>query len=94
MDNVKCVNDTIWSSCGRCRAATLSAITLRALRPGNMAGRWGSEEFLVLLPDTAAAEALELADKLRRSLGGHDFADGLRCAVSIGVAVMRREEHR
>lgn len=48
----------------------------------------------MLLQDTAAAEALELADKLRRSLGGHDFADGLRCAVSIGVAVMRREEHR
>ena len=48
----------------------------------------------MLLLDTAAAEALELSDKLRRSLGGHDFADGLRCAVSIGVAVMPREEYR
>ena len=92
VDNFKRVNDTFGHLAGDAVLQALSAITQRALRPGDIAGRWGGEEFLVLLPDTSAAEALELADKLRRSLGEHDFADGLRCTVSIGVAEMRRED--
>ena len=67
----------------------LSAIAINTLRAQDTAGRWGGEEFLVLLPKTCATQAMELGETLRHNLGEHAFADGLRCTVSIGVAEMR-----
>ena len=92
MDNFKRINDTFGHLVGDVVLRTLSDIARKALRPQDTAGRWGGEEFLVLLPDTTGGEAMELAERLRRNLGEHEFPDGLRCTVSIGVAEMRHND--
>ena len=62
------------------------------LRAVDMIGRWGGEEFLVLLRDTSGPGALDAAERLRIHVCEHVFtASGVRVTCSIGVAV--RPQH-
>jgi diguanylate cyclase (GGDEF)-like protein len=70
-------------------------VVLDHLRPGDLAGRIGGEEFAVMLPDTALAEARQLADQLREAIGGARVkVDGVSIGVtaSIGVAELKTDE--
>lgn len=89
VDNFKNVNDTFGHLAGDGVLQALSALAVDVLRPQDIAGRWGGEEFLVLLPEADAGEAREIAEKLRRRIEEFSFADDLHCTVSIGLAVMR-----
>jgi diguanylate cyclase (GGDEF)-like protein len=68
--------------------------TLRAgLRGGDLAGRFGGEEFCVVLPDTDVDRAERIADRLRTAVAARRFAGGettFGITVSIGVAVYPR----
>ena len=89
VDNFKHVNDTFGHLAGDSVLQDLSRLAVDVLRPQDTAGRWGGEEFLVLLQETGADAAREIAEKLRRGIEEYRFADGLHCTVSIGVAQMR-----
>jgi diguanylate cyclase (GGDEF)-like protein len=54
-----------------------------SLRSQDIAGRWGGEEFLVLLPSTASTPALVLAERLRANV-----ASACHVTVSIGLHTM------
>jgi diguanylate cyclase (GGDEF)-like protein/putative nucleotidyltransferase with HDIG domain len=61
------------------------------LRPGDIAGRLGGEEFALLLPATGPDEAFALAERIREELEGvaiplPDEEDPLRVTMSLGVA--------
>jgi len=62
----------------------------RSLRRGEEALRWGSGEFLVLLPGASRADALRVAEKLRRTVMEACASIGLTC--SIGVAELTPQE--
>jgi diguanylate cyclase (GGDEF)-like protein len=62
----------------------------RSLRRGEEALRWGNGEFLVLLPGAARADALRVAEKLRRAVMDACASLGLTC--SIGVAELTAQE--
>jgi two-component system chemotaxis response regulator CheY len=70
------------------------ANTLRhLLRPYDRVGRWGGEEFLVVLPGTTLDEASEIAERIRSTIERTGFslaldqaAGDLRLQVSQGVA--------
>ena len=89
VDNFKNVNDTYGHLAGDAVLRALSAIIVKELRVQDTAGRWGGEEFLVLLPETGAEKAVELAENLRNKVATHMFAADLHCTISIGVAEMR-----
>ena len=89
VDNFKNVNDTYGHLAGDAVLQALSAIIVKELRVQDTAGRWGGEEFLVLLPETGAEKAVELAENLRNKVSTHVFAADLHCTISIGVAEMR-----
>src|ERR1019366_556472 len=62
------------------------------LRPYDLLGRFGGEEFTLLLPGTGAAEALQVADRLRSNLAAQAIPAGaahdpLHITISIGIAV-------
>ena len=57
----------------------------QVLREEDYAGRWGGEEFLVLLPDVDDAGAHATAERLRASVGDRPVA-GLRVTISAGCA--------
>lgn len=78
------------------RVLSALAATLRDnLRPLDLSGRFGGEEFLVLLPDAGVDEALEVAERLRRAVAGlaidHE-GETILVTISIGVAVSDGEK--
>jgi len=94
IDHFKRVNDTHGHSVGD-RALTLVARRLRTeLRTGDLLARIGGEEFLVALPDSDRAAALECAERLRAAVADHMFLVGgetppLAITLSVGLALAR-----
>lgn len=68
LDNFKQINDVYGHDKGDQALAATSAAMRTALRESDLAGRYGGEEFLILLPDTPPDGALVLAEKLRQEL--------------------------
>jgi diguanylate cyclase (GGDEF)-like protein len=94
IDHFKRVNDTYGHLAGDAVLATLSA-TLRALlREYDIIGRFGGEEFAILLPHTDMLSAQQITERLRAKLAEITVAAGrgtgvevpLQVTVSIGVA--------
>ncbi|WP_035709470.1 GGDEF domain-containing protein, partial [Bradyrhizobium genomosp. I (2014)] len=69
------------------------AITIFAnLRPADGFGRYGGEEFLLLLPDTSGDVAHRMLERLRGIVAELDwsaFTPGMRVTISAGVATLR-----
>ena len=89
IDEFKLVNDRFSHAVGDVVLATLGAIVRSRHRKGDASFRYGGEELAVLLDDTGAEEAEEVAHALQRETDAHpweDLAEGLRVTISVGVA--------
>ena len=64
-DNFKRINDTMGHSVGDVVLQSIAKRLRAALRPSDFLGRIGGDEFMVLLPNTRLAEAMQLAERLR-----------------------------
>ena len=87
LDNFKNVNDTFGHAVGD-NVLRWSARTMQEkIRRGDAAGRWGGEEFLLILPGAPLHAAAEVAERIRAALeAGHILPDGRSVTGSIGVA--------
>ena len=89
LDHFKRVNDDHGHSMGD-EVLAACAATLRAgRRSRDLVGRWGGEEFVLVLPDCSEADALAVGERLRASVADQIFeaATGpLRVTVSVGLA--------
>jgi diguanylate cyclase (GGDEF)-like protein len=86
LDRFKRVNDRYGHLVGD---AVLKAFAQRLTalsRKPDLLGRWGGEEFLLLCPNTSAAAAARLAERLRVEVSAVPFEQVGRCTCSIGVA--------
>jgi diguanylate cyclase (GGDEF)-like protein len=91
IDHFKRVNDTHGHLAGDQVLAGLAEALRQQVRDSDVVGRFGGEEFVVLLPGADAAEAAMVAERLRQqvSTAVTVFATGeVRVTVSIGVAVL------
>ena len=61
---------------------------------GGEAGRWGGEEFFLLLPDMEEAAAVKAAEQLRIKVAEHPFPDVNHLTVSLGVITVQGEVDR
>lgn len=91
IDHFKRVNDAHGHVAGD--VALMAAVTalLGGLRPYDQLGRFGGEEFTVLLPGTSRSEACAVAERLRRAVGRSPVVLGdttVDLTVSIGLAVL------
>lgn len=91
IDHFKHINDRYGHEAGD--AAIRYAATLLSAEIGasGHVGRWGGEEFLVILDDVKAQEALEVAERLRRAIGDSVLTIGavrLRITMTAGVATL------
>jgi diguanylate cyclase (GGDEF)-like protein len=86
LDHFKRVNDTFGHRVGD-EVLTRVAAALRAtIRDLDMAGRYGGEEFLVILPYADDAEALDVAERIRSRIKAIAWPEsGLRVTMSGGV---------
>ncbi|MEF3191258.1 MAG: diguanylate cyclase [Campylobacterales bacterium] len=68
LDRFKQINDTYGHEAGDVVIKSFAQIIQRTLRAGDFAGRWGGEEFVVILPSTREKEAMEVAERLREAV--------------------------
>ena len=88
LDHFKRINDQFGHAVGDQVLAAVGVALHTSMRESDFAGRHGGEEFLVLLTDTGLVGALEVAEKIHRTIGEILIAAvGRRVTVSIGVAV-------
>ncbi len=90
VDHFKRINDTLGHEIGDSALQSLATAIRLGVRPGDVCGRWGGEEFVVLLPGTEATAAAAIGERLREAateapvwsdVGGH-----VRLTISVGVA--------
>jgi diguanylate cyclase (GGDEF)-like protein len=89
LDHFKEVNDRFGHGRGDDVLAAVGAALHDSLRAGDFAGRYGGEEFLILLPATGTEGAIEAAERLRASIAQIRVpAVGRHISLSVGIAVM------
>ena len=93
LDGFKAVNDRHGHAVGDDVLREFAAVLRGTLRESDLAGRWGGEEFVLLLPGTEAEGGVQLAERVRSALAERSFAgrDGavLQVTCSFGVAQHR-----
>ncbi len=88
-DNLKSMNDSYGHAAGNALLKHLAESIQAELRFTDLAARYGGDEFIVLLPDTPAKGAMEVAERIRARVAGSPLDDGgrrLASSVSIGIA--------
>jgi two-component system cell cycle response regulator len=91
LDHFKHVNDTHGHLVGDAVLRGVAGLLADEVRACDLVGRYGGEEFLVVLPETDDEGAAAIAERVRERVAGHEFRgrdDGraLRLTASIGVA--------
>ncbi len=92
IDHFKTINDTHGHQTGDRVLETLAQRVRERLRASDILCRWGGEEFMVLLPETDLAGALQMAESLRQAIERMDFPEVERVTISLGVAQLHAEE--
>ncbi len=89
VDHFKGINDEHGHPAGDAVLRELARLLKEQVRTVDSVGRYGGEEFVVLLPHTATEEARQTAERLRHSIEAHAFRHGasdLHITVSVGVS--------
>jgi len=89
-DNLKSVNDTHGHEAGNQLLKQVSKTILAELRFSDVAARYGGDEFILLLPETPAQGAMDVAERIRSAIATMPLDVGgirVKTSVSIGVAV-------
>jgi diguanylate cyclase (GGDEF)-like protein/PAS domain S-box-containing protein len=95
LDRFKQVNDTHGHEVGDALLKTVANTLMQGLRPFDLIGRWGGEEFLVLMPDLDAIGLGDLAERCRVLIAQSSVsANGSRISVtaSIGATVLGQDD--
>ena len=90
LDRFKNVNDTFGHHVGDRLLTAFCGVATDALRPGDLFGRLGGEEFASLLPHTSLNEGLDVAERIRANFEATMLevdANTLAATVSVGVAM-------
>ncbi|MGK5054707.1 GGDEF domain-containing protein [Janthinobacterium sp. RB2P8] len=86
LDYFKSINDRYGHAVGDQVLAHVAIVIKGALRESDCVARFGGEEFVVLMPDMPAHDALGVAERIRTLLHEPNHAGLPSCTVSIGVA--------
>ena len=91
IDHFKKINDSYGHTVGDQVLFQLANILQEGVRTPDTVGRYGGEEFLVVLPNTRLAEAADQAARLCKSIheAEIDIGEIIQLTVSIGVAEYR-----
>lgn len=92
IDHFKAVNDNYGHPMGDKVLRQVCSILTSNLRQSDALGRWGGEEFLILLPQIHIAAAASVAEKLRVAVSSADFGLETSVTISLGVAELHADE--
>jgi diguanylate cyclase (GGDEF)-like protein len=95
IDLFKRINDTYGHAAGDMVLREFCQIVQKSVRVTDSFGRYGGEEFVLMLPETPAVDAMALAEQVRKAVARLRCADGvseIALTVSIGVSEFRPRE--
>jgi diguanylate cyclase (GGDEF)-like protein len=96
IDRFKSINDEHGHEIGDHVLIEVVRVMEAELREHDLCGRWGGEEFLILMPETALACAERVTERLRTSIASlvvRANSEPLSVTVSVGVAELRSDEN-
>ncbi len=86
IDNFKAINDTYGHQVGDMVLKNLGTLMKNNLRESDIAGRYGGEEFLIIMPETEIVSALSIGERLRQNIENHHWEkSGLKITISGGM---------
>jgi len=85
VDHFKNINDTFGHQEGDRVLQKLAEVMKKSLRQSDMIGRWGGEEFMVILSHTSLDEAATVAEHLRHTVNEFPFTELYPVTISIGA---------
>lgn len=92
IDHFKSVNDRFGHAAGDAALRLVASTLTQQVRAYDVVGRWGGEEFMILLPNTALAEARTAAERIREAIEAARLPvvnDGeVQLTASLGVAAL------
>lgn len=96
LDGFKPVNDRLGHTTGDEVLREVAARLQSVVREGDVIGRFGGDEFIVLCPATDDAQAAVIAERLREAVGRpmEWLPAGFAVSASVGVVVHHASEHR
>ncbi|HEX2222024.1 MAG TPA: diguanylate cyclase, partial [Candidatus Limnocylindria bacterium] len=96
IDRFKPINDSFGHNSGDAVLRQVAALVSGNIRVADVFGRYGGEEFMLILPETLPDQAVTLAEKLRGLVMQHPLkiasGDAVRVTISIGIAGGRGSE--
>ena len=96
IDHFKTINDTHGHAAGDQAVVLFSDTCKRAIREVDLLGRFGGDEFVVLLPATAMGEAAQIAERMRDLIasctGLKMNGTAIPLSASIGIAMVRADD--
>ena len=96
VDRFKALNDTHGHPAGDAVLRQLAEVLEKNTRKGDTVARFGGEEFVVILPETPAAGAVHLAEKIRAAVEAHPFTideNGATVHATISIGLARFPDH-
>jgi diguanylate cyclase (GGDEF)-like protein/hemerythrin-like metal-binding protein len=86
IDHFKSINDRFGHAVGDSVLQFVCRIMEACIRPTDLLGRWGGEEFVILLPDSGYAEAALIAQRIKYEIERGERPDGIKVTASLGFA--------
>ncbi len=91
IDNFKIINDTYGHLVGDDVLKVVATHLTESLRQIDLVGRWGGEEFIMLLPDTTAEQGQEIIDRIRMNIARIPFTSAstskpFNVTLSFGIS--------
>ncbi len=96
VDEFKAFNDREGHVAGDVALAELARVMEHAVREVDLVARYGGEEFSLVMPETDAAGAFVVAEKIRESVAEHAFSDAAgepRCQMTVSVGLATYPTH-
>ena len=87
LDHFKQINDEYGHLMGDHVLQTLASILKSSLRNSDIAGRWGGEEFMLIIPNTDGQQLEALAHRIRKNIASHSFSWAGSITASFGTTI-------
>lgn len=91
IDDFKKINDLHGHHVGDRVLKEVSELLRSEIRDKDSLGRWGGEEFVLILPEIQQQAVKQLGERLCRTVSNYDFRIGTPVTISIGGAFAKRE---
>jgi diguanylate cyclase (GGDEF)-like protein/PAS domain S-box-containing protein len=92
IDDFKQVNDTCGHQFGDSILVTIANLLVDIIQNTGYVGRYGGEEFIIILPETPIDRACRIGEEIRSKIKNHAFPNHFAITISMGIRELHNED--